>query len=134
MNRSSHWYSGIVGIFIAAIIIFLAIYFFVPEVSQKFFGISFGEVDDIADAIMMHFEFDGEGSEKIKDYLSSDSGKDVLKKIVKLSKDGNKAVGDILNNPDVKKIFDNAVKYAEAGLGTVEEYVSDHMDELKELL
>ena len=101
MNRSSHWYSGIVGIFIAAIIIFLAIYFFVPEVSQKFFGISFGEVDDIADAIMMHFEFDGE---------------------------------DILNNPDVKKIFDNAVKYAEAGLGTVEEYVSDHMDELKELL
>lgn len=131
MGKSSHWRGGIVGIFIVAIIIFLSLFFFVPEVSQRFFGVSFGEVDDIAEAIISYLDYESEGAEELKEFLSSDSGKDVIKDI---TKKGSEEISDVMKNPAVIDIFSQAVEYAEAGLGSVEEYISDHIDELEDLI
>ena len=134
MRRSSHFTGGIFTIIIVAIVIFLAIYFFVPEVSQKFFGVSFGESDDIASAISSYIGLSDDGSEALSEFFSSSEGKRVMKRIVEMSKESGAAIKDIFSNPEVKKFFEDAAAFADAGLGSVKDYVSDNIEILEDLL
>lgn len=134
MSRSSHWFGGVVGIFAAAIVIFLFIYFFVPEVSSKFFGVAFGEAQDVTEAILSYIGTDIKADDEIKEFLSSKDGKKIVKEIISLSKKGGSALKDAFDNPRVKEIFKEASEYAEKGLGSVGDYLSSHMKELEDLL
>ena len=134
MKRSSHFLGGIVTIIIIAIIIFLAIYFFVPEVSQKFFGISFGEVEDIADVISSYIGLSGEGSKALSEFFSSSDGKKIVKDIISLSKESGTALKDIFSNPEIKEFFEDAASFSISGKGSVNDYISNNIDTLEGLL
>ena len=134
MSKSNHFLGGIATIIIFAIVIFLAIYFFVPEVSQKFFGISFGDVDDVADVISSYIGLSGDGSKALSEFLSSSDGKKIVQKVISMSKESGAALKDVFSNPDVKEFFEDAASFAESGMGSIKDYISDNIDTLEALL
>ena len=134
MKRSSHFLGGVVTIIIIAIVIFLAIYFFVPEVSQKFFGISFGEVEDVADAIASYVGLSGDDVNDFSEFFSSSEGKRIMERVIDMSKKSGAAMKDVFSRPEVKKFFEDAEAFAESGRGSIKDYISENIEILEDLL
>lgn len=89
MGRSSHWFKSIIAVFLIAIVLFLAIYFFSPDLSLRFFGIAFGE-ESIASTALEDLLVDNFGMDRtqVQQFLKTEEGQQVVNEVKQRSKKG----------------------------------------------
>lgn len=107
-KKSSHWLKSIIAVFLIAIVLFLIVYFFMPELSLKFFGIAFRADARVSTALedMLVDKF-GVDRSSVESFLSTEKGKEVVDMVVEGSKKGADAISDIVNSPEFKGVADN---------------------------
>lgn len=107
-KKSSHWLKSIIAVFLIAIVLFLIVYFFMPELSLKFFGIAFRAEARVSTALedMLVDKF-GVDRNSVESFLSTEKGKEVVDMVVEGSKKGADAISDIVNSPEFKGVADN---------------------------
>ena len=107
-KKSSHWLKSIIAVFLIAIVLFLIVYFFMPELSLKFFGIAFRAEARVSTALedMLVDKF-GVDRSSVESFLSTEKGKEVVDMVVEGSKKGADAISDIVNSPEFKGVADN---------------------------
>ena len=107
-KKSSHWLKSIIAVFLIAIVLFLIVYFFMPELSLKFFGIAFRADTRVSTALedMLVDKF-GVDRNSVESFLSTEKGKEVVDMVVEGSRKGADAISDIVNSPGFKGVADN---------------------------
>lgn len=107
-KKSSHWLKSIIAVFLIAIVLFLIVYFFMPELSLKFFGVAFRADAKVSTALedMLVDKF-GVDRNSVESFLSTEKGKEVVDMVVEGSKKGADAISDIVNSPEFKGVADN---------------------------
>ena len=121
--------SGTLSVFIFAIIVFFVLYFLVPEVSYRFFGISFNQEVVVIDAIKKYAEdsnlLTDEVLEQFQAYFSSKEGKALVRNVMKeVGSDAAKA-RRLLSSPKLKEVVEKAKAFVEEGKGTVSEFFTN---------
>ena len=107
-KKSSHWLKSIIAVFLIAIVLFLIVYFFMPELSLKFFGIAFRAEARVSTALEdMPVDKFGVDRSSVESFLSTEKGKEVVDMVVEGSKKGADAISDIVNSPEFKGVPDN---------------------------
>lgn len=108
MGKSSHWIRSIVSVFFIAIVLFIVIYLFAPELSLKFFGIAFGEEEKVStaleDLIVENFDVD---SATVEAYLDSDKGKEIVESVSSGLKKGARSISEAVSSEELQAIVDN---------------------------
>ena len=121
--------SGTLSVFIFAIIVFFVLYFLVPEVSYRFFGISFNQEVVVIDAIEKYASdsnlLTDEVLEQFQAYFSSKEGKALVRNVMKeVGSDAAKA-RRLLSSPKLKEVVEKAKAFVEEGKGTVSEFFTN---------
>ena len=85
MGRGKSFFGGLLGVFFLSVIVFLIIYFFVPAVSMKFFGLAYDESSTAGSAIVSAIDEldigDEEARAELEAYLSSEEGQEAVSRI-----------------------------------------------------
>lgn len=88
-RKSSHWIKSIVAVFLIAIVLFFAIYFFAPNISLRFFGIAFGEENitstALEDLLVGNFGLD---RTQVQQFLKTSEGQHVVEEVKQRGKEG----------------------------------------------
>ena len=111
-RKSSHWIRSMVSIFLFGIILFIAIYFFNPALSIKFFGIGYKmesqESTVLEDFLVEKFNLN---KENVKKYLDTEEGKKTAIAIIDKAKKGAATLNDIIDEMHlVDKIKNQDIK------------------------
>ncbi len=103
-KKSSHWLGSIVSVFLIAIVLFLLIYFFAPNMSLRFFGIAYGREAQVSTALQEFLveKFDIE-PEKAAEYLSSENGQRLVDSAVENIKNGIDNISNIISPEEIKE-------------------------------
>lgn len=82
MGKVKSFFGGLIGVLLLSVIVFFIIYFFVPAVSMKFFGIAFNENSDSGSEIVALIDSlelgDDAARAEIESYLSSPAGQEAV--------------------------------------------------------
>ena len=121
--------SGTVSVFIFAIIVFFVLYFLVPEVSYRFFGISFNQEKAVIETMEKYASdsnlLTDEDLEQFQAYFSSKEGKALVRNVMKeVGSDAAKA-RRLLSSPKLKEVVEKAKAFVEEGKGTVSEFFTN---------
>ena len=85
MGKVKSFFGGLIGVLLLSVIVFFIIYFFVPAVSMKFFGIAFNENSDSGSEIVALIDSlelgDDAARAEIESYLSSPAGQEAVSAI-----------------------------------------------------
>ncbi len=121
---------GLISLIILAAIVFLVIYFFIPDVSVRFFGIAFNAEEvmqnaidsavselgiDNADALISQeavtslLESAGNNVGKLMSYLSSPEGQEMLKRGVEEARSGAQSLAEYFSSSGVKEAISSAI-------------------------
>ena len=123
------FFGGLIGLFVFSIIVFFVIYFLVPDVSIKFFGISVNSDEYIESTISQAVsELDlPEGVlSDIQSYLSSPEGKEYLDKAQSaVGNSADKAISYFTSDA-FRNLLSNAGEAVASGAESVAEYFSSH--------
>ena len=121
--------SGTVSVFIFAVIVFFVLYFLVPEVSYRFFGISFNQEVVVIDAIEKYASdsnlLTDEELEQFSSYFSSKEGKKMVRDIMKGVGSNAEKARELLSSPKLKEVVEKAKAFVEEGKGTVSEFFTN---------
>lgn len=143
MAKGKGFLGGFVTIIFLSIIVFFVFYFFMPELSEKFFGFSnqnkeyrgvgndLTSSDTINDAVEAVDDSNlidrlvvslSEANDSINAFLSSDAGQDVARTIQSNAQKAGTTVAEYLRSDDAKALFDSAREFVAEGYGTAEEF------------
>lgn len=96
-----------VSIFLFAIVLFIAIYFFNPALSIKFFGIGYGMESQVStaleDLLVERLNLD---REKVREKLDTEEGKKIVNSIVDGVKKGADSLSNIIDKSDIEQFVD----------------------------
>lgn len=124
MGRGKSFFGGLLGVFFLSVIIFLIIYFFVPAVSMKFFGIAHDETatagSDLVAAIENLDLGDEEARRELTEYLSSDEGRRNISKIQSAVGKAGESFEAFIESDEMQSIIDSAKSAGES----VVDYIS----------
>lgn len=84
-------------VMLVAAIIFLAIYFFYPSVSMKFFGIAYGDEKEVVSALMDNPSLTEEEKTELSEIIESDEGDDFISALMEATRKGVSGVKELLN-------------------------------------
>ena len=106
-RKSSHWIRSMVSIFLFAIVLFIAIYFFNPALSIKFFGIGYRMESQVStaleDKLVDKFNLD---REQVRKYLDTEEGKKAVIAIVGGIKKGATSLNNMIDQSDIKQFVE----------------------------
>ena len=107
--------SGFIGLLFLSVAVFFIIYFFVPEVSMKFFGMAFDQEKAIETAIdrldvseeakrMLSdssgelASFFSENADELWAFMNSDEGRDAIESAARTARDGTLSFAEALSD------------------------------------
>ena len=96
-KKSTHWIRSIISVFSIAIVLFLAIYIFEPDLSLKFFKIGYKAEDRVAESV----------EDILSEYLNTEEGKKIVENVMEGMRKGMKGIKDALSDVDIEKIKDD---------------------------
>ena len=104
---------GSLTVIILAILVFVVIFFFFPDVSVKYFGDAFNKEkaeENTMISLVYNVDYMTEEEKTLfEDYLHSDEGKEMVKAISEAAGKGKDAVESVLESPEFKQ-FSSSVK------------------------
>ncbi len=107
-KKSTHWIRSIISVFSIAIVLFLAIYIFEPDLSLKFFKIGYKAEDRVAESVEDILSDEMElPKDKVDDYLNTEEGKKIVENVMEGMRKGMKGIKDALSDVDIEKIKDD---------------------------
>lgn len=134
MGRNSGFLGGLISVFFLSIIIFFVIYFFMPDVSVKFFGFSREQayesikgraeetVPELHPAVEENIKSDSEAKDEIEHFLySEEDGKVILDEIRSVAKRANID----WNSNEVQNIFREAASFIKKGAGSASDFFTE---------
>ena len=120
---------GTVSVFIFAIIVFFILYFLVPEVSYRFFGISFNQEKAVIETMEKYASdsnlLTDEELEQFQAYFSSKEGKALVRNVMKDVGSNASKARRLLSSPKLKEVVEKAKAFVEEGKGTVSEFFTN---------
>lgn len=121
--------SGTVSVFIFAVIVFFVLYFLVPEVSYRFFGISFNQEKAVIETMEKYASdsnlLTDEELEQFQAYFSSKEGKALVRNVMKEVGSNAAKARRLLSSPKLKEVVEKAKAFVEEGKGTVSEFFTN---------
>ena len=121
--------SGTVSVFIFAVIVFFVLYFLVPEVSYRFFGISFNQEKAVIETMEKYASdsnlLTDEELEQFQAYFSSKEGKALVRNVMKEVGSNATKARRLLSSPKLKEVVEKAKAFVEEGKGTVSEFFTN---------
>lgn len=106
---------GSLTIIILALLIYVILFFFFPDISLKYFGDAFDKEKAVENSIIsLVYNVDYMSDEEkalFEEYLSSSEGKDMLKAISSTASKGTEAVKEVMESPEFNS-FSSSVKSA----------------------
>ncbi len=122
-------FRGLISLIFFASIFFFVLYFLVPNVSLKFFGISFKAEEYLESSLSEAFAAAGVNEEDVK----SIAGGEVSELLSILMEKTGKGVGSIaayITSDEGKELIQNGVDYVNSGAGTLLDYLETQKEEL----
>ncbi len=105
-------FKGLLTVLILSILVFVSIYFFFPNISIKYFGIAFDKEraieDSVASLLYKASYFTDEEKAKFDEYLSSDEGKEFVKRISKAVEEGSESLSSFFSSENFYSFRDKA--------------------------
>ncbi len=105
-------FKGLLTVLILSILVFVSIYFFFPNISIKYFGIAFDKEraieDSVASLLYKASYFTDEEKAKFDEYLSSDEGKEFVKRISKAVEEGSESLSSFFSSETFYSFRDKA--------------------------
>ena len=121
--------SGTVSVFIFSVIVFFVLYFLVPEVSYRFFGISFNQEKAVIETMEKYASdsnlLTDEELEQFQAYFSSKEGKALVRNVMKEVGSNAAKARRLLSSPKLKEVVEKAKAFVEEGKGTVSEFFTN---------
>ena len=118
-----------VSVFIFAVIVFFVLYFLVPEVSYRFFGISFNQEKAVIETMEKYASdsnlLTDEELEQFQAYFSSKEGKALVRNVMKEVGSNAAKARRLLSSPKLKEVVEKAKAFVEEGKGTVSEFFTN---------
>ena len=136
MGRKGGFLGGMISVFFLSIIIFFILYFFMPDVSEKFFGFSknqsYTELEaahkapsDERSAEALE-KTDEEAVSEINSFLNgTDDGKKVVEAIQGAAIRTGVSVAEFKKSDKVIELFDSAKAFIKSGAGKASDFFSD---------
>lgn len=123
------FFGGLVGLFFFSIIVFFVIYFLVPDVSIKFFGISVNSDEYVDGAVSQSIESldlpDGVLSE-LQDYLSSPEGRQYLESAQTAAGNGTDKILEFTKSVDWQNLLNEACAAVASGASSFSDFFASH--------
>ncbi len=116
-------FGGFIGLFFFSIVVFFIIYFLVPEVSIKFFGITFREDSYIESSIESALVEAGVSETEAERIVQSDGG-EVFSLLMEKSGENLGRLVSYLGSDEGKAMIGKGVEYVRSGTGTFVDYIS----------
>ena len=121
------FFGGLIGLFFFSIIVFFVIYFLVPDVSIRFFGISVNSDEYVDESISQSLEAmdlpEGILTE-LQDYFTSEEGKQYLENASDAVGNGADQVISFVKSDNFRNIADRAGEVIASGAQNVSDYFS----------
>lgn len=130
MSNSLGVIGNLFAVMILSVVIFFIIYFFLPSVSYKCFGVAYNETEIMENALINQIETSSELSDEEKkesiSILSSPTGSFLVKSLLpNLNKENVDKVVSFLNTEEGMTFIENANSFVTSGKGSVEEYLKE---------
>ncbi len=135
MGRKGGFVGEMISVFFLSIVIFFVLYFFMPDVSVKFFGFSKDQAYEkpmpSADASIAENAASGvsktaeEATDDINAFLQSEDGRETALALNNLARKAGQSVSSIMERDDVKSIFSAASSFIMDGAGTAYDFFSN---------
>ena len=135
MGRKGGFLGGLISVFFLSILIFFILYFFMPDVSEKFFGFSKNQAytglkaaeKNLPDNPEPHPDTagktDNEAVSEINSFLNgTDDWKKVLKAIYNAAAKADVPVAEFKKSDEVTRIFDSAKDFIKSGAGKASDF------------
>lgn len=122
------FFSGLISMIFLSAIIFLVLYFFVPDVSIRFFGIAFNAEGVMDTAIQTAVET-SDADEEAKTTMLSALDADAIDALLAAAGNNVSKLMDYLASDEGQAMMDEAAAKAAEGAGSLAEYFSS--DEVK---
>lgn len=138
MGRKGGFLGGLISVFFLSILIFFILYFFMPDVSEKFFGFSKDQAytglkaaeKTLPDHLGTQPDPVGKTETEVVSEINSflkdtDEGNKVSKAIYNAAKKANVSIDDFKKSEEVTKIFDSAKDFIKSGAGKASDFFSE---------
>ena len=113
MGRKGGFLGGLISVFFLSILIFFILYFFMPDVSEKFFGFSKNQAYTGLKAAVS----------EINSFLNgTDDGKKVIEAIQGAAVKAGVSVAEFMESDNGKRIFDSAKDFIKSGAGKASDF------------